>query len=101
MTCPACSKPPLTFTAFMRKLQVLSLSCEACGAQLKAEKRTGLPVLLLAAIAGLILGFATLWAYDSDVSAATLGFAAVVIFLGILLVVKAFAWRSYRYVVKA
>jgi uncharacterized protein (DUF983 family) len=101
MTCPACSKPPLSFSTFMRKLQVLTLSCEACGAHLKVERRAGLPVLLLAATIGLVLGFGALWAYDADLPPYTLGFVVVVLLLAVAVVVKAFAWRSYRYIVQS
>jgi len=85
----------------MRKLQVLNLSCEACGAKLKVEKRAGLPVLLLAATIGLALGFGGLWAFDTGFPPSTLALAVVVLVLGVAVAVKAFAWRSYRYIVQS
>jgi hypothetical protein len=49
----------------------------------------------------LVLGFGALWAYDADLPPYTLGFVVVVLLLAVAVVVKAFAWRSYRYIVQS
>lgn len=104
MVCPECSHEPLSFGAFIYR-PVATLTCQRCGANLKLDRRSLNRIGPLCMLAGLMIPSVGLAAWYSSFlrdcaprPRLALAFAGYLLWFAVmLLVIRAWAWRVYRY----